>query len=156
MSNTHSIIEQWGRFELSHSATASGNPFLDVAFNAQFTHENGSSITVEGFYDGEDLYRLRFMPEQPGQWRYQTQSNLPELNGISGVFRCVEASTGNHGPVRVAYTHHFAYADGTPHISIGTTCYAWIHQPETLQRQTLDTLRTVPFNKLRRCISKVL
>ena len=57
-----------------------------------------------------------------------------------------------HGPVMVRNQHHFAYADGTPHFPFGTTCYAWVHQSEDLQRQTLETLRTAPFNKIRMCV----
>jgi hypothetical protein len=54
--------------------------------------------------------------------------------------------------VLVSNQHHFAYADGTPYFPFGTTCYAWVHQSEELQRQTLETLGTAPFNKLRMCV----
>jgi hypothetical protein len=54
--------------------------------------------------------------------------------------------------VYVRNTFHFAYADGTPYRPFGTTCYAWTHQPEELQTQTLQTLRVSPFNKLRMCV----
>jgi hypothetical protein len=54
--------------------------------------------------------------------------------------------------VRVANTYHFAYADGTPYKQIGTTCYAWTHQGDRLEEQTLETLRNAPFNKLRMCV----
>ena len=59
---------------------------------------------------------------------------------------------GAHGPVRVRNTHHFAYADGTPYFPFGTTCYAWVHQGDALERQTLKTLRTSPFNRIRMCV----
>jgi hypothetical protein len=62
------------------------------------------------------------------------------------------AKPNNRGPVRVADTFHFAYADGTPFKQIGTTSYGWIHQSEALSRQTLNTLATAPFNKLRMAI----
>ena len=29
-------------------------------------------------------------------------------------------------------TFNFAYADGKPHYSFGTTCYAWVHQGDSL------------------------
>ena len=87
-----------------------------------------------------------------GEWSYTTASNAPELSGKSGRFSCTAALAGAHGPVRVANTHHFAYADGTPFFPFGTTCYAWMHQSEELQRQTLETLRTAPFNKIRMCV----
>ena len=59
---------------------------------------------------------------------------------------------GNHGPVRVANTYHFAYADGTPYKQIGTTCYVWTHQGDELEEQTLATLGNAPFNKMRMCV----
>jgi hypothetical protein len=81
-----------------------------------------------------------------------TRSSAPELDGVEGTFTCGEPRPGVHGPVRVANQFHFAYADGTPYFPIGTTCYAWIHQGETLERQTLESLREAPFNKLRMCV----
>jgi len=57
-----------------------------------------------------------------------------------------------HGPVRVANTYHFAYADGTPYRQIGTTCYAWTHQGDEREEQTLATLKGAPFNKIRMCV----
>ena len=110
------------------------------------------SVNVSGFYDGNGEYRLRFMPEAIGTWRYETRSNCPGLNGKTGEFACIEPSPGNHGPVRVANTYHFAYADGTAFVPIGTTCYGWIHQPDALQDQTFATLKASPFNKLRMCV----
>jgi hypothetical protein len=89
------------------------------------------------------------MPDVQGTWRYQTRSNLDALNGSEGTFTCVAPAPGNHGPVRVFNTYHFAYADGTPYKQIGTTCYVWAHQGEETQEQTLATLRDAPFNKLR-------
>jgi len=53
---------------------------------------------------------------------------------------------------RVRNTFHFEYADGTPHYDVGTTCYAWVHQGDALEEQTLATLKHAPFNKLRMCI----
>jgi hypothetical protein len=52
----------------------------------------------------------------------------------------------------VRNTFHFAHADGTPYFPVGTTCYAWTHQGEALEAQTLATLKTGPFNKLRFCV----
>lgn len=144
-------IEQWGIFEISESALVSDNPFTDVTFTAKFT-QSETSLDVSGFYDGNDVFRLRFMPPQTGEWSYVTQSNHAALDGRTGSFTCVAPSAVNHGPVRVANTHHFAYADSTRHLSFGTTCYVWTHQTEALQLQTLETLRSAPFNKMRMCV----
>jgi len=141
----------WGIFELTLNGSDSGNPFLDVRFSARFTHEEGA-VEVAGFYDGNGVYRVRFMPEELGDWTYVTRSNVPELDGKTGRFTCAAPGEGNHGPVRVHDTFHFAYADETPYYQVGTTCYAWTHQGDTLEEQTLRTLRTAPFNKMRMCV----
>lgn len=45
-------------------------------------------------------------------------------------FRAGGKTEGNHGPLKIVDTYHFRYADGTPYYSLGTTCYAWVHQSE--------------------------
>jgi hypothetical protein len=148
-------VEQWGIFELALQGPSGGNPFLEVRLSARFSQDDSQDDTgseVLGFYDGDGVYRVRFMPENIGRWRYVTRSSHPELDGQSGEFSVSEPSSRNHGPVRVRNTFHFAYADGTPYRQIGTTCYVWTHQDESLQEQTLQTLATAPFNKLRMCV----
>ena len=76
----------------------------------------------------------------------------PELNGKTGEFTVTQPSPENHGPVHVAHTYHFAYADGSPYKELGTTCYVWELQTEALQEETLKTLATAPFNKIRFCV----
>lgn len=102
--------------------------------------------------DGEGVYKVRFMPDALGEWTYTTDSSTPSLKGKTGTFETVSPRAENHGPVRVRNVYHFGYLDGTPNFPFGTTCYAWVHQSETLQEETLSTLRTGPFNKLRMCI----
>ncbi|MCA9896455.1 MAG: DUF5060 domain-containing protein, partial [Anaerolineae bacterium] len=109
-------------------------------------------VDVDGFYDGAGTYRVRFMPDTLGEWHYTTVSNRAELDGQTGAFTCVDPGPDNHGPVGVHDTFHFAYADGTPYLQIGTTCYAWAHQGADLEAQTLATLAHAPFNKLRMCV----
>ena len=144
-------VERWDIFELSLTGPAEGNPFVDVSLTATFSHQH-RAIEVDGFYDGGTGYKVRFMPDTVGEWRYLTHSNVQELDGLSGTFACTPAQEGNHGPVRVHKTFHFVHDDGTPHFSFGTTCYAWNHQGDALEEQTLETLRTAPFNKLRMCV----
>jgi hypothetical protein len=144
-------VEQWGPFELSLRGPAGGNPFVDVELSATFTR-GGKKVRASGFYDGDGTYRVRFMPESPGEWTYTTASNRPELDGKTGTLTVVKPSPGNHGPVRVRNVYHFAHADGTPYFPVGTTCYAWIHQPANREEQTLATLKAAPFNKLRMCV----
>jgi hypothetical protein len=143
--------EQWGHAEIELNGPSAGNPFVDVELAATF--ENGDrKLKAAGFYDGDGAYRIRFMPDAAGRWTYRTQSSAPELDGKSGVIEATAPSSRNHGPVRVRNMFHFAYADGAPFKPLGTTCYAWTHQGDARERQTLETLAKSPFNKLRMCV----
>lgn len=144
-------VERWGVFETALSGPSSGNPFREVRFEAQFRLRH-RVVDTAGFYDGAGVYRMRFMPDATGEWSFTTKSNRPELDGKTGTFACVEPSVRNHGPVGVRHTWHFAYADGNPYFPVGTTCYAWVHQGDALEEQTLETLRSGPFNKMRMCV----
>lgn len=143
--------ERWGVFELALEGPPSGNPFVDVQVSARFA-KGAKRYEVEGFYDGDSIYKLRFMPQEEGAYTYETFSDVPGLNGIKGEFICTPAASGNRGPVAVEDSGGFRYADGTRYIPIGTACSDWHLQSEQLQEQTLDTLRTSPFNKLRMCV----
>jgi len=144
-------VEKWDYIELEFQAQSGGNPFLDVGLEAEFSHGH-RTVKVEGFYDGEDSYCVRFMPDTEGEWRYVTHSNLAALDGQSGSFTCIPPTRDNHGPVHVVDRYHFAYADGTPYHPVGTTCYVWNHQGDELEEKTLATLKSAPFNKMRMCV----
>jgi hypothetical protein len=146
-----SAVPQWEVFEVTFPGPSLGNPFTDVQLAASLSLGN-RNVSVDGFYDGNGNYKIRFMPDALGEWSYSTSSNVPELSGKTGRFTCVAALPGAHGPVGVRNVHHFAYADGTPFFPFGTTCYAWMHQSAELQQQTLESLRTGPFNKIRMCV----
>jgi hypothetical protein len=144
-------IERWGCFEVRLRAQCPRNPFTDAFLEARFS--NGARVSVvDGFYDGDETWVVRFMPEQEGTWTFRTKSGLAGLDGIGGSFECVPASGANHGPVQVRDSTNFAYADGTPYWPVGTTCYAWNHQGRELEERTLATLKHAPFNKLRMCV----
>jgi hypothetical protein len=149
--STDQEIQRWSIFETQHAGPAEGNPFVDVTFGGTFT-SGDRSVAVEGFYDGDGVYRLRFSPDSNGRWSYITHSNVAALNGLRGAFRCVEPGPSNHGPVVVRGRFHFAYADGTPYRPVGTTSYAWTHQSAELETQTLKSLSAAPFNKIRMCV----
>ncbi|PFO06342.1 DUF5060 domain-containing protein [Bacillus sp. AFS076308] len=145
-------VEKWSVFEVELHGPAHGNPFTDVTLEAEFICNGEKRYKTLGFYDGEGIYRIRFMPGIEGSWTFKTTSNARSLTGIEGEFTCVSPSKENHGPVRVKNTFHFSYEDGTPYVPVGTTCYAWVHQEEKLIQQTLNTLQASPFNKIRMCV----
>lgn len=160
------VIEKFKIFDLEISGTSEGNPYKDVSVSAEFS--NGKEkITTKGFYKGNGIYGIRFMPQEEGEWNYTVHSGDTAMDGISGSFLCAKASDKNHGRVCLKREvmkktevnfyetedwFQFAYEDGTRFLPFGTTCYAWINQPEEVQEQTLQTLEKSPFNKIRMCI----
>jgi hypothetical protein len=137
----------WSPYDVVLQGPSHGNPFTDVELAATFT--NGQRrVQVGGFYDGEGRWVVRFGTGETGTWRFETNSNARSLNGISGEFEMGEAASGVRGPVR-AEGFHFVHADGTRHTPLGTTAYAWVHQPAPVQEATLRTLAGGPFTKLR-------
>lgn len=142
------MAHQYSMIEFVFDGPSGGNPFTDIDFYAVFQHYNDRHY-LPGFYDGDGKYKLRFLPLKEGEWSYETHSNVPELDGKTGVFTCGAPLPGSHGPVRVAEKFHFAYDDGTPFYPVGTTAYAWTSQESWVVEQTLKTLSENAFNKIR-------
>lgn len=150
MESEKNRIERWDCLELSFQGKSFQNPFSDASIMGTFTGAQECK-SVEGFYDGDGIYKVRFMPSFTGTYTYKISGTFSD-ESFSGSFEATEPSALNHGPVKVADQYHFTYMDGTPYYQIGTTCYAWVHQPPEMQERTIETLKTSPFNKIRFCI----
>lgn len=146
------MTEQWGIFEIELEGPSSGNPFTEVEIGARFQYRN-RVVPVDGFYDGDGRYKIRFSPDRVGTWTYTTSSSATELDGHTGSFEASPPSTENHGPVRVVGRDRLQHVDGTRHESYGTTCYHWTHgMDEEQERLTLESFARSPFNKVRMCL----
>jgi hypothetical protein len=144
-------LEKWRVYQIRLRGPLGWRASLTPPLTATFEHA-GASKEVPGFWDGEETYVIRFMPDEPGLWTWRTRSALTGLDGRAGRFTVTAPSSDNHGPVRVADTYHFAHADGKPFHELGTTSYAWAHQPQGRRSETLLTLAGSPFNKLRMAV----
>ena len=86
-SHSSARVERWDLFEQSFSGPQGGNPFLDIWTRAVFRKGN-REVSVDGFYDGNGTYKIRFMPDEPGMWSFVTDSNAAEL----------KVQVGSHSP----------------------------------------------------------
>jgi hypothetical protein len=141
-------VARWGVFELTLQGRATGNPFLNTWLSAEF-RQGDEVFHPAGFYDGNGVYKIRFMPDKEGSWTYITSSNQKELDQKKGEFICIAADPKVHGPVRVRNQFHFGYADGMPFYPFGTTIYEWAFQDSAKKENTIAALRASPFNKVR-------
>lgn len=143
-------VGKWGIQEITLKGPRDGNPFVDHWVKGIFAGRN-ETVEADGFYDGNGDYRVRFMPSFEGEYRFRVEADFLE-EAMEGSFQVKEAEAGNHGPVRVVNTWHFAYEDGTPYYSIGTTCYVWELQDDARIEETLRCLKEARFSKIRFCV----
>ena len=83
------------------------NKFIDVELTATFTSPSGKSTEFFGFFDGDghgggsssvgSSWKLRFMPDELGEWRYAYQWSDGSEGG-TGSFTCVLENAGK-GPL---------------------------------------------------------
>jgi len=106
-------VERWDTLELTFKSTLPyQNPFQDAWLRASFRHATEATITVDGFYDGEGTWKVRFMPTQQGRWHFSTQSDDDALKGHSGSIECVPPEKPYlRGPL-VPDGFHFRHPDG--------------------------------------------
>lgn len=108
------------------------NSLYDVKeFVITFTSPTGREKKVNGFWDGDKNWKVRFAPNEKGMWTFVTkcsdESNTG-LHNINGSFECV-ANDSEHeiftkGSIkRPGGVYHLTYADGTPFF--WTACTAW-------------------------------
>jgi len=127
----------WSICEIGLAASGDyDNPFLkqdEPLLKVAFTHaESGDKIVVEGFWDGEKSWRVRFAPTCAGKWNWNSASADAGLDGKSGSFDCVaptpEQIAGNpnyRGHIKAHPAgRYFVYADGTPFFWIGDTIWS--------------------------------
>lgn len=143
-------VEKWDVMEVTLPGYSDNNPFTNYNIQGRFCSKNEEKC-VDGFYDGDGIYKVRFMPSFEEAYTFEIKGSFSD-KVYQGSFEVTPPKSNNHGPVRVANTYHFAYEDGTPYYSIGTTCYVWSLQSEELQELTLQTLADSAFNKIRFCI----
>lgn len=122
-------VKKWDRWE---GVLRAGEPAgSDVDVTVRLTSPGGREHVVSAFWDGEDTWRVRFMPGEAGTWSYRTtsQPNVSGLDGQEGRFECLESEGEanrflRHGPVKVAASgRYFEHTDGTPFFWLGDT--AW-------------------------------
>lgn len=123
----------WGKVELSfQSDRAYENVLYDVReFKATFTAPSGKTLTLDGFWDGQLDWRIRFCPNETGQWTYQTSCSDTENKGLhaqSGTFTVGDNPSEwpifQKGMLKVSKgAYHLTYDDGTPFF--WTACTAW-------------------------------
>ncbi|MEQ1828193.1 MAG: pectate lyase, partial [Pirellula sp.] len=135
------------------SITAIDNPF-QIDFAAKVTRPDGSTFSQPGFYDGENVWKVRISGSYEGVWSLETQSNHPELHGHRATLRCTPNSNQQvHGGLQIDPQHprHFRLEDGSRFYMLAYECdWLWVLDSDNKQLPTvnpfLDRLQANGFN----------
>lgn len=85
-------VGQWDRFEaVIHNEKKYRDPYTNVELNVVFTRPDNTEIRFWGFYDGDDVWKIRCMPDMTGLWNFEAAfSDGTEC--FSGSFNCIPSN----------------------------------------------------------------
>ena len=121
--------EVWSPVEIIlRSSRPYANPYVATEIDAVFTHSDGTTIKVPGFWKGGDTWAVRFSPTKTGKWTYTVTCADESNEGLfkSGVIQA-RKSTKDTEIARRGFvttqtdTHYYTYDDGTPFFWLGDT-----------------------------------
>ena len=133
------IGTMWQVTELSFNSTkkyvATKGEQGKVVFDCVFTHrDTGETITRPGFWDGGDVFKIRFAPTLHGVWDYETKCESDaDLNGHTGSIGA-NAYKGDleiyrRGFIKVdPEKKYFMFNDGTPFFYLGDTHWGMLNE----------------------------
>ena len=115
------VFEQAGQYE---------NPYLETGASVVLIGPDGEKRTTALFWDGGMSWKLRFAPDQEGQWQWQTESDDEGLNGQSGSFEVIASDL--RGGIKAMDDHplHFQYQNGDPMWFVGDTAWSLVTDSE--------------------------
>ena len=154
-SQSDGSVEAYDFFEviLNISEPDVANPFTDATVEGEFTCDGGQTVRVDGFCDSEDgsVFRIRFMPTQPGNYNYSVKYNQGSEEVIhTGSFVAQDGSRS--GIVRVDPEHpwHFMWEGTGKHYFWNATTTYWLMgwDDENIFRN-IDRLAALKVNRLR-------
>ena len=124
------------------------DPFNEIELDVEVTGPNGQTVRVPGFWGGDDLWRVRFAPPEPGEYACRSVCKDERDGGLHGQTCTITADpyTGSnellrHGPLRVSENRrHLEHADGTPFFYLADTWWMGLgrrlHWPDEFQSLT--------------------
>ncbi|MEM7785901.1 MAG: DUF5060 domain-containing protein, partial [Planctomycetota bacterium] len=92
---------QWEMSEIEFNLESPVAQPFQVELQATFELDEKDSMTVPGFFNGDQQFLVRFTPPKPGAWSYKIESSHDPLNGRTGKLIVETAPTGTTGAVEV-------------------------------------------------------
>ncbi len=107
------------------------NPYTMVAVNALFEGPEGIKRTVPAYWDGNDVWKIRFSPDVEGEWKFTTNctdTSNTGLHNLTGSFTAKkytgDSTVVKRGRLRVSDDKEtLTYGDGTPFFWLADTSW---------------------------------
>ncbi len=163
--NEQYTCEKWQVLDMTFTLKGHIDHPLDVTFGATIIHENTNDSRdvphstslrkINGFYNGDDTWVIRFTPPAEGKWTYTTWSSVPKLSGLTGTVS-VSPNTNpeEHGAVVVSKENpqKFTLEDGTPYFLMAYEM-DWLFAPDA--KQDMEDPDSAELPKTRKIISAI-
>jgi len=168
-----SDVPMYHVFELSFEGSpvrTMDSPVRDVLLETTWSHENGTSIRLFGFWDGDgeggaggSIYKVRFCPTMTGEWKLSSvRSNDQKLNGQHQGMTLLCTASGHSGFWEVdeesAGGRWYRRSDGSHPYIVGNTMYSYLSETyrgepsgSDIEKDTRECARY--YNKLRFAIT---
>lgn len=123
-------VEQWTTFEITLEAEKNyQNPYTDVEVWAEFKNDKGVQLQRPAFWDGGQVWKIRFAPpDSNSTWRWTVSASTADkgLTETKGTLVSTPYTGSNvlikHGLLKMsAGKRNVVHADGTPFLVVGDT-----------------------------------
>ena len=134
-------IPKWSVHEIKLNTSGNyENSYIEASVTAEFIGPDGVQKAVNGFWNSDDEFIIRFTPTALGKWTYKTSSSDAGMDGKTGVINCVASLEGSHGFLRrdADHPYHFVFDDGTRYFMFGNTYYGLMGRKTDEWKETID------------------
>ena len=88
--NYEKQVEKWDVLEVTVEGHSDKNPFVDYEIQGIFTGKH-ETVTVDGFYDGEGVYKVRYMPSFVELYTFEVTGSAIDGEVLTGKFQVTPA-----------------------------------------------------------------
>lgn len=128
--------------------TPSGNPYRDIDVEVRFERPDGSTVTVDGFYDGDGTYRARAYCDALGEWRWESDATDSDLVA-AGSFVVRPSSLPGKLRQHTEDPRQLRYDSGEWFLHVGDTGYRYPVDTEPEWRDYVDGAVSAGATKIR-------
>ncbi|MES2826915.1 MAG: DUF5060 domain-containing protein [Bacteroidota bacterium] len=115
------LLYNWHEFQVK-AKSANANPYFDNGLSGKFVSPTGKVLVINGFYDGDDVWKLRFSPTETGNWQYEIKGTTVNYSK-KGMISCIKSADKGFIGIHPKNKYAFAYHSGKSFFPMGDTSY---------------------------------